>query len=48
MVKNKIFNIIKDTLFFSFKNKNKKIDYEMIGIILNIFIIHLSLNTIKI
>jgi hypothetical protein len=38
MAKNKIFNIIKDTLFFSFENK--KIDYEMIGIILSILFIY--------
>ena len=38
MVKNKIFNVIKDTLFFSFENK--KIDYEMIGIILSILFIY--------
>ena len=38
MIKNKNYNIINDTLFFSFDNK--KVDYEMIGIALSILFIY--------
>lgn len=38
MAKNKIYNIIDETLYFSLDNK--KIDYEMIGIILSILFIY--------
>ena len=38
MIKNKIFFVIKDTLYFSFTNK--KVDYEMIGIIISILFIY--------
>ena len=38
MIKNKNYNITNDTLFFSFDNK--KIDYEMIGIIISILFIY--------
>ena len=38
MIKNKNFFVIKDTLYFSFNNK--KVDYEMIGIIISILFIY--------
>lgn len=38
MIKNKNFLVIKDTLYFSFNNK--KVDYEMIGIIISILFIY--------
>ena len=38
MIKNRNYNIINDTLFFSFDNK--KVDYEMIGIALSILFIY--------
>ena len=38
MIKNKIFDVFNDTIFFSFSNS--KVDYEMIGIILSILFIY--------
>ena len=38
MIKNNIFNLINDTLYFSFDSK--KVDYEMLGIIVSILFIY--------
>ena len=38
MIKNKSYNLINETLFFSFNNN--KVDYEMLGIILSILFIY--------